>query len=323
MFQIIGGDGKEYGPASPEQIAKWIADGRANRDTLARPVGTEEWKPLGELAEFAAVFAPPLLRMEGPPESVVAPGAAAGEAFVAAAFDPLSAYARSWAVLTANFWPVIGVTLLLGALYFGMLVVVVGVMSAFGLQPARFDLQSDSPAAAYFRSPSAWVGLVPGILFVQPLVTGYFYYLLRLARGEPASLADLFGGFTRAYATIVAATVTVDLLVGATLALSLLAINVLGGVISVGLIVLAIYLLVCFSLTMIVIVDRQVGVGTAMMISFHAVRRRWWSVFLIGLIALLITLLGALAFLVGLLAAIPLISGAFVQAYLALVPPRR
>ena len=59
MFTIIGGDGKEYGPASVEQIRSWIAGGRANLDTRARAAGTEAWGRLGDFPEFSPVAAPP------------------------------------------------------------------------------------------------------------------------------------------------------------------------------------------------------------------------------------------------------------------------
>jgi uncharacterized RDD family membrane protein YckC len=54
MFTIIGGDGKEYGPASADQLRAWIAAGRANLDTKAKAVGSEEWRRLGDFAEFAS-----------------------------------------------------------------------------------------------------------------------------------------------------------------------------------------------------------------------------------------------------------------------------
>jgi uncharacterized RDD family membrane protein YckC len=54
MFTILGGDGKEYGPASAEQLRGWIKAGRANLETQARAAGTDEWRRLGDFAEFAA-----------------------------------------------------------------------------------------------------------------------------------------------------------------------------------------------------------------------------------------------------------------------------
>ncbi len=61
MFFIIGGDGKEYGPASTSQIRSWIVAGRANLDTKARSVDSEEWRRLGDFSEFNDSPAPPPL----------------------------------------------------------------------------------------------------------------------------------------------------------------------------------------------------------------------------------------------------------------------
>lgn len=52
MFTIIGGDGREYGPVSADQVKAWIAAGRANLDTKAKAVGSDEWRRLGDYAEF-------------------------------------------------------------------------------------------------------------------------------------------------------------------------------------------------------------------------------------------------------------------------------
>lgn len=54
MFTIIGGDGKEYGPVSADQIRAWIAAGRANLDTQARAAGSGEWRRLGDYPEIVA-----------------------------------------------------------------------------------------------------------------------------------------------------------------------------------------------------------------------------------------------------------------------------
>lgn len=62
MFTIIGGDGKEYGPVTTEQVRNWIATGRANLDTKAKAVGSEEWRRLGDYAEFGGAGGlPPVL----------------------------------------------------------------------------------------------------------------------------------------------------------------------------------------------------------------------------------------------------------------------
>lgn len=53
MFTIIGGDGKEYGPVTAEQIRAWIRAGRSNYDTKAKALGTDEWRTVGDFLEFA------------------------------------------------------------------------------------------------------------------------------------------------------------------------------------------------------------------------------------------------------------------------------
>jgi len=56
MYKIIGADRVEYGPVSAEQIRQWLAEGRADSQTKVRGEGSEEWKPLAEIPEFAATF---------------------------------------------------------------------------------------------------------------------------------------------------------------------------------------------------------------------------------------------------------------------------
>lgn len=52
MFTILGGDGKEYGPVSPDQLRTWITAGRANLDTRAKLAGETDWRRLGDIPEF-------------------------------------------------------------------------------------------------------------------------------------------------------------------------------------------------------------------------------------------------------------------------------
>ena len=54
MFMIIGGDGKEYGPVTVEQIRTWIRGGRANLQTKAKALGSDEWRSLADFAEFSS-----------------------------------------------------------------------------------------------------------------------------------------------------------------------------------------------------------------------------------------------------------------------------
>jgi len=63
MFKILGGDGKEYGPVTADQIKQWIGEGRANHATMAKAEGDISWKPLAQYPEFAELLGvqPPAL----------------------------------------------------------------------------------------------------------------------------------------------------------------------------------------------------------------------------------------------------------------------
>jgi len=71
MYKIIGKDGQQYGPVSAEQVRVWIAENRANAQTLAQPEGAPDWKPLGALADFAGDLRPPA--SAGAPPTIMPP----------------------------------------------------------------------------------------------------------------------------------------------------------------------------------------------------------------------------------------------------------
>ena len=55
MYHIIGADQKEYGPVTQEQLRQWIAEGRADANTMVRSEGGE-WKRLSTHEDFADAF---------------------------------------------------------------------------------------------------------------------------------------------------------------------------------------------------------------------------------------------------------------------------
>ena len=57
MYRIIGGDQKEYGTLSAEDMRKWIAEGRLNAQTLTKAEGDEAFRPLGGFPEFVDALA--------------------------------------------------------------------------------------------------------------------------------------------------------------------------------------------------------------------------------------------------------------------------
>lgn len=74
MYKIIGADGRQYGPVAAGQLRQWVAEGRANAQTLTLAPGAAEWKPLGALPEFAGQPATPAPPVIGPVPGISAPG---------------------------------------------------------------------------------------------------------------------------------------------------------------------------------------------------------------------------------------------------------
>lgn len=63
-YTIIGGDEKEYGPVTAEEIRIWISEGRLAAYSKVRSDADMNWRPLGQFPEFAADLQP---RQNPPP----------------------------------------------------------------------------------------------------------------------------------------------------------------------------------------------------------------------------------------------------------------
>jgi hypothetical protein len=74
-YTLIGGDQKQYGPVTEEQLREWILDGRLNPQSQVKAESDAEWRPLSAFPEFAAALAarsaasgaPPPLASTTPP----------------------------------------------------------------------------------------------------------------------------------------------------------------------------------------------------------------------------------------------------------------
>jgi TM2 domain-containing membrane protein YozV len=73
-YKLIGADGQQYGPVSEEQLRRWLAENRVNARTLIQPEGSQDWKPLGSVPEFAGDLKPPPAFTPPPLGPVSGPG---------------------------------------------------------------------------------------------------------------------------------------------------------------------------------------------------------------------------------------------------------
>ena len=60
MYHIVGGDDQKHGPVDEAKIREWIAEGRANGQSMICRVGDSQWRPLSEFSEFGSSAPPPL-----------------------------------------------------------------------------------------------------------------------------------------------------------------------------------------------------------------------------------------------------------------------
>jgi hypothetical protein len=71
-YTIIGGDKKEYGPVSAEDVGQWIGEGRLNEESLVKTEGDAEFRRLTDFPEFAGAFAAKIPPLPAPPAFVPA-----------------------------------------------------------------------------------------------------------------------------------------------------------------------------------------------------------------------------------------------------------
>jgi hypothetical protein len=295
MYKIIGGDQKEYGPVSAEELRRWVAEGRANAQTLIWAEGTTEWKPLAAFPEFAD-----LLGAVSPPPSTPPGGHGAGglspEELLARDYelDIGNCLTRSWELVKKNLGPVVGITLL-------VMVIVVGVNQLLGLLtgPATQDMIVHRRLAA---GPILIICAVSvlGTPIYTVLIGGLYRYYLKLIRGEAAGIADAFSGFGPAIGQL-----ALFGLVSGLLSLIAFCLCVLP----------SIYVSVAWTFSIPLIMDRGMGFWDAMELSRKVVTKHWFLVFAFLLVVGLVACCGVIACCVGLVVTIPIGWVALMYAY--------
>jgi uncharacterized membrane protein len=324
MFTILGGDGREYGPASAARIQEWIAGGRANLLTKARRAGETEWRTLGDYPEFnpaAADAAPPPLASAAPAPVADAPAAtpvrpalptgtpaeiAAALAGQARRFDVFECLSASFELWKNNFLPLVGVTL-----------VIMLVQLIVGLIPV--------------------VSFANNVFFSGVFTGGLHYYYLGKMRGKSNGIEDAFAGFSHA---LVRLGLTNLLMVALILLLafpllaplcyafyeagffepnpnptSLPSLSTVALMLSLAGFLVLLYLSLAWMFAYTLVIDQGLGPWTALEVSRRVINRRWFSMLGLTICAGLLVLLGLLGFFIGILFTIPLGVGATLYAY--------
>jgi hypothetical protein len=192
LYTIIGGDGREYGPVSTEQLRQWVQEGRANAQTRVRADGATEWATLGALPEFTDLFTTTAgTTVLAPPPAIVEPKAWAAEVLTRDYdFRVGDCLSRGWQLVKSDFW------LLVGASFVATIITSGGGIPYLG----------------------ALIGLVVG----GPMMGGLYILFLRKIRGGNVSFGDAFIGFSAAFVPLMLTYVVSSLLTGLGLLLCLL-----------------------------------------------------------------------------------------------------
>jgi uncharacterized membrane protein len=316
MYKIIGGDQKEYGLISAEDMRKWIAEGRLNTQTLTKAEGGEEFRPLGGFPEFVDALAAAAAAAEPPPAlaSVAPPNRLEGDYDL----DIGGCISRGWTLLKNNF----------GLLFVGVLIyfLIEGAIAGLGSIPIVGPLFS-----------------IANLFVVGPLMGGVFYMFIKAIRSQPGEIGDVFAGFRRAFLQLFLGYLVPALLIGLCMIplAVVLAIDIvrlvatthgappdpkmiiqafetqLPLILTVVLICLVpvVYLQISWSFTLPLIIDKQMDFWSAMKTSWKMVGKHWWLVFGLFVVVGLLNIAGVLLCCIGVLITIPIGLGAMMYAY--------
>lgn len=294
MFTILGGDQKQYGPVSADEVRQWIRDGRANANTMAFAQGTTEWKPLSAFPEFADLF-PSAPGAISPTPGAIPTRTATPEEIAAMDFDLdiFSCIQRGWELVKGNM-VIIVVTFL--------------VVAAAGLMDYFINLISGSATdAMIYRQEFSPTGValvllssILNALLQTVFMGGLYMYYLKLIRGQEAGIADAFSGFSHAFVQLA----LLGLVQGVLVLIGCLFCLVPG-----------IYLAVAWIFAAPLVIDKEMGFWEAMSFSLKVVNKHWFVVLGLILVVGLVSACGIIACCVGVLVTIPVGYVALMYAY--------
>ena len=245
MYKIIGGDKKEYGPITADDLRRWIAEGRLSGQSLVQAEGSGEWRTLSAFPKFADA----LLAQSGQaPSAGAIPPPVSTVAWTAEALGRRPelqigrCLGQSWSLLAANFGLFFGATFLVWLITLGcqFIPIIGGVVN--------------------------W--LIYGVLY-----GGLYLIFLNRIRGRPASIGDVFAGFSFGFAQLMLAGFVCKLLA----TIGLWCCLVLPGL----------YLAVAWIFSVPLVADKRLEFWSAMELSRKMVTRVWFQTLGLLLVAFL------------------------------------
>jgi uncharacterized membrane protein len=289
-YTLIGNDGNQYGPTTEADVRLWIAEGRLNGQSMAKSETDATFRQLSTFPEFAEALA---ARNPQPGAAPVPPTPAT---FVERDYDLAigGCITSGWEAVKKNFWPAVGVSLLVG-LIMGAFNQVVSLFT----RPIMYEIihQHHMTVRAGFTLGSTSIIAAP---VSTVLLAGLYQYFLKLIRGGNPTIGDAFGGF------------------GPPLGQLILLGLVQGLLIWVGClfcVIPGIYLAVAWYLAAPLVIDKKMDFWSAMELSRKMVSKHWFTVFGLLIVYVLMILAGVLACCIGVFVALPIGIAALMYAY--------
>lgn len=291
-------DGTHRGPVTAMELLILHQEGGLSAESLVWREGLDGWIALAssELGpDLTAPSGPPPLpgpaQASPPPVPVSTPVFVPRTVRLRTDFHPSirSCYGRAWDLLMTRFWPFIGC--------FALLSVILGVAYQF---------------------------FVTAIFLTLPLVAGFYWYTLRLSRGQTATFEMIFEGFRRQFGALAIANLILSgISIGILVALAILfgltaaAFGAIGSAVnledplmitsliilgSIGFFTLLFPLLVLGlvgNFAAIVLMDGHYTASEALSLGWQATRPHWLKIGLFCAVGVFLTYTGMLVLIVG------------------------
>ncbi|HEY5296617.1 MAG TPA: glycerophosphoryl diester phosphodiesterase membrane domain-containing protein [Verrucomicrobiae bacterium] len=331
-YKIIGGDKKEYGPVTAEDVRLWIADGRLDEKSLVRGANDNDWRALSTFPEFTGAFtfktvAPPTISLREHSTNFAERDYE---------LDMGGCISRGWELLKNNTGVMFGSFLIMFIIEFAF--------SGALNQAVSIFVPKHLLAIALFKVIFNYFSSAASALVLGPLMGGLYLVYLKTIRGSHTKVGNVFAGFQKCFSQLFLGYLVVILITGLCMmpfkyiqavkldplfaqlknSPSADALNLLPQIGSAFISILPVlficmipmmYLSVNWWFTQPLIIDKQMDFWTAMKASWKMVGKHWWQVF--GLVVLigLLNVAGVLACGVGWLITNPIGFAAQMYAY--------
>lgn len=260
MFIILGGDGKEYGPESIEQIQNWIKEGRVDADTPIKKQGESDWKKMGDYPELKTSSAP------------AATGTSSGSGI-----DIGDALSKGFSVVIQNPVPAIA-----GGFLIFLIAIIIQIPSFVGQFMAEMASGDAGVVIAIFSGLLGLVTGIVGIVLAGPLYGGFYYFMLRMLRGEKVEILDVLAGFKKNVVQLILGGIVSSILITVGMFLCILP---------------GIYLAVSYAFALPLIIDKEMGFWDAMEMSRKKVGESLAQWFMMLVFLILVSIIAAVGFL--------------------------